>query len=126
MSTPRPPFHVKCAYGAFCGLLLLAGCAATGGRLIMLPHRDDPDAAPPPTTQPADANRATVAPDAAQSGWLNAAVQGLTGIQVQTTGTGRLMVLLGFVLYLSHRREVIRLKQTRAPGPAAVGSFRPP
>ena len=83
------------------------GCAAGGGRVRLGPTSQPAIA----TSQPAADNVATVAPEAAQSGWVNTALQGLTGIQVQSNVSGRLLLLLAFHSYLSHRREMSRLRR---------------
>ena len=60
--------------------------------------------------------------DAIQQGTVPIAIQGVTGFQVNQALPWTLGVLLSFVVYLSHKREMIRLRfgLTRGP-PKSLG-----
>lgn len=92
--------------GAIVALVILTAAIVMGWVKIVgcVPMRKDAAPIPIPSSQPADD---VFVSD--QQGGVNAAVQGNTGISLQSAVGPTLAVLVGWIVWLSHRRERLRL-----------------
>lgn len=107
------------AVGLIC--VMAGGCAM---RQSIPTGRFDPadqaSESPPATLLRGDNDRAaglTEVSDAIQQGTVPIAIQGVTGFQINQALPWTMAVLLAWVVYLSHRREMIRLRFGLARGP---------
>jgi hypothetical protein len=101
---------------AGCCALALTGCAATTARQSMSgPGPPAPTRAAQPASPPSEPESHTTAQGSQQSGQGNLTGQidasGWKGVEYSTAVPVGQVVLMALMLWLSHRREVLRIKQ---------------